>query len=203
MSLVEKKIHTNAHTIVNSQWGISQDSHQHPGENRKWNIITISPWSKRIRKKRYVSSLSPQRWTKISTEFYFTQVNEIERAIVTQYTTYGWTNLIVTCDYVICLRAILPDSIFPLKISKHRADPTPNTWCTETRDKCNNFRMLSRRPWQSLAAPSLGTDHIGSMNYDLSFVVTTITVTCYSWAPPSGGQLFTCGSIYTSSSVPD
>ena len=36
----------------------------------------------------YVSPLSPQRWTKISTKCYFIQVNEIERAIVTQYTTY-------------------------------------------------------------------------------------------------------------------
>ena len=28
--------------------------------------------------------LSPQRWTKISAEFYFIQINEIERAIATQ-----------------------------------------------------------------------------------------------------------------------
>jgi len=34
------------------------------------------------------------------------------------------------------------------------------------------------------------------MNYNLSFVVTTITVTCYSWAPSSGDHLFTCGAIY-------
>jgi len=34
------------------------------------------------------------------------------------------------------------------------------------------------------------------MNYDLSFVVSPITVTCYSWAPSSGDHLFTCGAIY-------
>jgi len=40
-------------------------------------------------------------------------------------------------------------------------------------------------------------DHyIGRMNYDLSFVVTTITVTCYSSAPSSCDHLFTCGTIY-------
>jgi len=31
--------------------------------------------------------------------------------------------------------------------------------------------------------------------HDLSFVVT-ITVTCYSCAPSSGGHIFTCGAIY-------
>ena len=34
------------------------------------------------------------------------------------------------------------------------------------------------------------------MNYDLSFVVTPITMTCYSWAPSSGDHLFTCDAIY-------
>jgi len=34
------------------------------------------------------------------------------------------------------------------------------------------------------------------MNHDLSFVVTTIIVTCYSWAPCSGDHIFTCGAIY-------
>jgi len=34
------------------------------------------------------------------------------------------------------------------------------------------------------------------VNYDLSFVVTTITVTCYSLAPYSGDRLFTCCAIY-------
>jgi len=34
------------------------------------------------------------------------------------------------------------------------------------------------------------------MNSDLSFVVTTITATCYSWASSSGDHLFTCGAIY-------
>jgi len=34
------------------------------------------------------------------------------------------------------------------------------------------------------------------VNYDLSFVATTITVTCYSWAPSSGDHLFTCGATY-------
>ena len=57
----------------------------------------------------YLSSLTPQRWTKISTEFCFTEVNEIEQAIVSNIQYY-----ILTCDYVICLRATLPDSIFPL-----------------------------------------------------------------------------------------
>jgi len=35
------------------------------------------------------------------------------------------------------------------------------------------------------------------MNYDLSFVVTTntITVTCYSWSPSSSDHLFICGTI--------
>jgi len=32
------------------------------------------------------------------------------------------------------------------------------------------------------------------VNYDNSLVVT-ITVTCYSWAPFSGGHLFSCGTI--------
>jgi len=34
------------------------------------------------------------------------------------------------------------------------------------------------------------------MNYDLSFVVTAITVTCYSWATSSDDRLFTCDVIY-------
>jgi len=33
------------------------------------------------------------------------------------------------------------------------------------------------------------------VNYDNSLVVT-ITVTCYLWAPSSGGHLFTCGAIH-------
>jgi len=33
------------------------------------------------------------------------------------------------------------------------------------------------------------------VNYD-NLLVVTITVNCYSWAPSSGGHLFTCGAIY-------
>jgi len=33
------------------------------------------------------------------------------------------------------------------------------------------------------------------VNYDNSLVVI-ITVTCYSWAPPNGDHLFTCGAMY-------
>jgi len=33
------------------------------------------------------------------------------------------------------------------------------------------------------------------VNYDLSLVVTPITVTCCSWAPSCGDHLFTCGAI--------
>ena len=50
-----------------------------------------------------------------------------------------------------------------------------------------------RKATSSNRAPSLSWHccyrlhyyYIGRMNYDLSFVVTTITVTCYSWAPSS------------------
>jgi len=34
------------------------------------------------------------------------------------------------------------------------------------------------------------------VNYDLSFVVTTITVICYSWARSSGDHLLKFGTIY-------
>jgi len=44
--------------------------------------------------------------------------------------------------------------------------------------------------------------YIGRMNYDLSFVVTIITVTCYSWAPSSGDHIFTCGAIYRPPHIP-
>jgi len=33
------------------------------------------------------------------------------------------------------------------------------------------------------------------VNHDKSIVVT-ITVTCYSWAPPGGDPLFSCGAIF-------
>jgi len=34
------------------------------------------------------------------------------------------------------------------------------------------------------------------VNYDLSFVETTITVTYCWWAPSSCDHIFTCGAIY-------
>jgi len=49
--------------------------------------------------------------------------------------------------------------------------------------------------WFYSADTRLHYCYIGSMNYDLSFVVT-VRVTCYSWAPSSGDHLFTWGAIY-------
>ena len=54
----------------------------------------------------------------------------------------------MTCGYVTCLRATT-SAYFTLQNFEVQSGLDS--------DKCNNFRMLSRRPWQSLAAPRLGT----------------------------------------------
>ena len=69
---------------------------------------------------------------------------------------------VVMCDYVTCLRAITRE-YFTLQNFEVQSGLDS--------DKCNNFRMLSRRPWQSLAAhqgaaaPSLGTSDMEYIDY--------------------------------------
>ena len=59
----------NAHTIVNSQWRISHDSHKIRA--RIENRIQVQFYHNQIEhaEKRYLSSLSLQRWTKTSAKF--------------------------------------------------------------------------------------------------------------------------------------
>ena len=61
---------------------------------------------------------------------------------------------IVICDYVIALQANLPDRIFALQnfVVQSRLDTKH-----QMRGRPRQMLQLSWRPWQSLAAPSLGT----------------------------------------------
>jgi len=73
----------------------------------------------------------------------------------------------------------------------------------QAKDAIRGIKLTGKQPaaieiphWVHSTTTRLHYYFVGRTNYDLSFVMITIIVACYSWAPSGGDHLSTCGAIY-------